>query len=142
MRRDSAGGDRARTVDDALSLLISALLFGYFGFFFGLTDRAAPDGPSIPMFATFLWTLRLSAIGFAIALILALMRQPAANLVSGVVGLLGAVAFIVLAIWDWIEPAYALALSPILLVLFALWNGYASLRLFTGGALRGSRSAT
>lgn len=133
---DPTGADRGRTVDDVFSLLLSTLLFGYFGFLYGLTDRAAPDGPVIPMFATFLWTLRLSAIGFAIAFVLALLRQPVANIVSGVVGLLGAVAFLGLAIWDWMDPAYGLRLSPIVLVLFAMWNGYSSLRLFGDGFLR------
>ncbi|HMN95956.1 MAG TPA: hypothetical protein PKC43_09755 [Phycisphaerales bacterium] len=129
-RERSRGSRSPAAGDDVFGLVISIGLFGYFGFLFGLTDRAAPDGPVIPLFAAFLWTLRASAIGFAAALALLLLRSPLGNTLSGIVGLLSAVAFLSLAAWDWLDTSRSLAISPILLVLLGLWNGYASWRVF------------
>lgn len=120
-------GRRFEGGEGSFGLIVSVLLFGYFGFFAGLGVSTTPGGPTVPMFAFFLWTLRVSAIGFAIALALhALHRRWESTLLAGVVGVLSAVAFAAAAAWDMVDQTHALAISPILLVLFALWNGYVS----------------
>jgi len=129
--RDDASQSRAtpgRTVrEDPFGLIISVLLFGYFGFFAGLSTVAALGGPTIPLFAFFLWSLRLCAIGFLIALALhAAKRFLESTLVAGAVGVLSALAFLIAALWDLLDQNYALAISPVLLLIFAAWNGYVS----------------
>lgn len=113
--------------EDAFGLIVSVLLFGYFGFFNGLSTTVSPGGPVVPLFAFFVWTLRGAAVGFLLALLLHFARQGKwAVLVAGVVGLLSAVAFLVAGAWDVMDDSLALALSPIFLFLFAAWNGYVS----------------
>ena len=113
--------------EDVFGLVISVLLFGYFGFLQGLSTTTTPGGPVVPMFAVFVWTLRIAAVGFLMALALQLLRRGRlAVLVAGVVGLLSAVAFLVLGVWDLMDDSLALALSPLFLLLFAAWNGYVS----------------
>jgi hypothetical protein len=123
--RSERGGTQVR--EDPFGLIISVLLFGYFGFFAGLSTVATSGGPTIPLFAFFMWSLRLSAIGFAVALALHLAKRTReATLVAGVVGVLSALAFLIAAAWDFADQRYVLAISPVLLLLFAAWNGYVS----------------
>ncbi len=111
-------------------MIFSALLFGYFGFLLGLKPTSV-TGQFVWMFATFMWTLRLSAIGFALSAAVTMAAPVAGNLVYAAVGILSSAAFVVLSIWDLTDNVYALYGLPmlpgwVLLLLFAAWNGYGS----------------
>ncbi len=112
--------------DDIFGLLLSVLLFGYFGFFQSWAHERTLEGELLPMVVVLKWTLRISTIAFAIAAILALARRRESHLVAGVTGLLGAIAFAAVAIWDFATPEYFAGPPTILLAVFALWNGYVS----------------
>lgn len=111
--------------EDLFGLLLSVLLFGYFGFFTSWVHERTLDGTLLPMVVLLKWTLRASTIGFALAALLVLARRREADLVAGVVGLLSAVAFGIVAVWDFSTP-YSAGPPEILLAIFALWNGYVS----------------
>lgn len=130
--RESPADGRA----DLFGLFLSTGVFGYFGFF--ATDWAherLTSGELLPMIVLFKWTLRLSAIGFGVALLLAFAKRRESELLSGLVGVLGAIAFVAVGAWA-MATGLSPGLPPILLLLFAAWNGYgswASLRAWFGG---------
>lgn len=113
---------------EAIWMVIAAALFAYFGFGMDWTHRytAGPDPQLLPMVALLMYTLRISAIAFAISAILAALGALPGLILYAVVGLLGAVAFAAVAAWDLFEPRYFSGLSPFLLLVFAAWNGYSS----------------
>ncbi len=122
-----AGGPHGggRQAPDVLAPLLSALLFGYYGFLAGL-DTHGSGGEPIHLWIAFVWVLRASAVLFTISTALALARKPATDLVYGFGGLLATAALAGVFVWDLIDPN-SLAVSPILLLVFIVWNGYASL---------------
>ncbi len=122
--------------EDLFGLLLSVLLFGYFGFFTSWAHERALDGTLLPMVVLLKWTLRAATIGFALAAVLVLARRRESDLVAGVVGLLSAIAFAIVAVWDFSNPQYSAGPPEILLAVFALWNGYVSL-ISLRGFLRG-----
>ncbi|MFO0874626.1 MAG: hypothetical protein U0575_11740 [Phycisphaerales bacterium] len=120
LRSNSSSRRSAARVDDLFGLGISVLLFGYFGFFTSWADNAPA------MAHLFKWTLRLSAIGFAIAALLLAIGRREGNLVAGVVGLLGSAAFLVVLILDVLDDQWSVGLHPVILLAFALWNAWVS----------------
>jgi hypothetical protein len=106
-------------------MFISAALFGYFGFFIGLTSTTAA-GQVVFFFALLVWTLKVGAIGFIVSAVLTLIAPLAGNLVYAVIGLLTAAALVVIGFMDIADTQHAAALPPLLAFLFAAWNGYGS----------------
>ena len=106
-------------------MFISAALFGYFGFFMGLTSTTAA-GQVVFFFALLVWTLKVGAIGFIVSAVLTLVAPLGGNLIYAVIGLLTAVALVVIGIMDIADTQNAAALPPLLAFLFAAWNGYGS----------------
>lgn len=125
----SRGAPPARA-DDLFGLGISVLLFGYFGFFTWPIEGAPA------MSHIFTWTLRVSAIGFALAAILLMVGRREGHLVAGVIGVLGALAFLVVIALDLMDTQRSVGMHPIILLAFALWNGWVSI-----GSLRDWRAA-
>ncbi len=105
-------------------MLVSAALFGYFGFATSWNHHGI-TGQFLLFVALLDWTLKLSAIGFLVAAVLTLMAPMLANLIYGLVGLAGAILFIVIAVMGYLDKQHT-AMHPLLLVIFAAWNGYAS----------------
>ena len=111
-------------------MIFGALLFGYFGFLLGLTPNNSA-GHFVWLFAVFLWTLRVVAIGNALSAMVTFASPLPGNVLYGLVGVLSAVAFVILAVWDILDKTYMLYGMPFLpawmmLLLFAAWNGYGS----------------
>ena len=104
-------------------MLLSAAIFGYFGYFIGLTPTAT-TGEYVFFFALLLWTLRIGAVAFAVAGVLTLIARVIGNAIYAVAGLLSAIALVVVGVMDLMNDQYAAAISPILAFLFAAWNGY------------------
>lgn len=104
-------------------MLLSAGIFGFFGFMTTWLHYSATTGEFLFYVALLDWTLKVASIAFFVAAILAMIRPVIGEIVFSGVGLLAAISFVVVAIFDWMDPKHT-AMSPLLLVLFALWNGY------------------
>ncbi|MHC4415317.1 MAG: hypothetical protein ACYS0G_08540 [Planctomycetota bacterium] len=122
-------------------MLLSAAIFGYFGFATAWNQYSALTGEFLLFVALLEWTLKGSALAFAVSGLLAFARPALGSFIFGIVGLVGAVLFLVIAGMDYVDKQHT-ALHPLLLVVFAAWNGYGSvagLRGVIGG--RGHRAA-
>ncbi|MCP3902147.1 MAG: hypothetical protein GY715_00810 [Planctomycetes bacterium] len=127
-----SNGQPAEARSHAFWMLISAGLFAYFGFVMGWAHRytgpqAPQPGQLIPMVAVLMWTIRGSAIGFGASWLISLTGSTLGPLLYAVVGLVGAVIFVVVAVWEWTNPqGYFSGIPAILLLIFAVWNGAAA----------------
>ena len=106
-------------------MFISAALFGYFGFFMGLLHTNSLN-QFVLFFALLDWTLKGTACGFILGGVLTVVRPVFGNLVYGLTGLLSAIFFILIAVLDIMDKQNAGAAPPVLLLIFAAWNGYGS----------------
>ncbi len=104
-------------------MILSALIFGYFGFTMSTT---ASDGAFVLFMALLTWTLRISCIVFAACALITTARPIAGNLLYALAGVVGAGLFIVVAVMDVADRNYAAGIQPVLLFVFAAWNGYGS----------------
>jgi hypothetical protein len=104
-------------------MFISAAIFGYFGFFIGLTSTTS-TGNVVFLFGLLMWTLRIAAIGFLLSGLLTFIAPVGGNLLYAVTGLLTAAGFVLVGILDIADDQHAAALPPALAFLFAAWNGY------------------
>lgn len=117
----------ART--DVFFMVISALLFAWFGFGTGWAHQYTTTQPPqlLVMVVILKWTLRGGAILFGISAILTMMGSLAGEVLYSLAGLATAVLFIVVAVWAWTNPqGYYSGVPAFLLVIFAVWNGYGS----------------
>jgi hypothetical protein len=105
-------------------MLLSAAIFGYFGFSVAWLTTGN-NGEFLLYVAILEWTLKVTAIAFLAAALLAFASPLAGNLVYSVVGLLGALALLVVLVLDIADQQHT-AISPILLIIFIGWNGYGS----------------
>lgn len=124
---------------DVFFMLLSALLFAYFGFIWSWAHQWTSTQPPqrIPMIAVLMWTLRIGAIAFIVAAALSLARQRLGPFLYAVTGLVTSALFVVVAIWEWTNPnGYYSGVPAILLLVFALLNGYGSIN-----SLRALRAA-
>ncbi len=104
-------------------MILSALIFGYFGFTLGTT---AANGSFILFMSLLTWTLRISCIVFIVSALVTMARPVIGNLLYALAGVVGAGLFIVVAVMDVADPNAATAIPPLLLIVFAAWNGYGS----------------
>ncbi len=115
-------------------MLLSAAIFGYFGFMLAFPELDTKTGSLIPLVITLKWTLRAAAIGFLLAAVITMANTFAGNLLYALVGIVSAAMFVGIAVWDLGSPWHS-GVPPFLLFVFAAWNGYSS---FAG--LRAMRS--
>lgn len=108
-------------------MFLSAAIFGYFGFGSTWAHKMTTDDPPelLIMVAVLEWTLKASSILFVLAALITMARAFAGNLLYTIVGLLSSLAFVAVAIWDFSTP-YMSGIPPVLLLIFAAWNGYGS----------------
>jgi hypothetical protein len=113
---------------DLFSPLISAAIFGYYGFLNDTVRDVIDDqtGQTVPLWIAFLWSMRLVAVLFLISVGMAMLRKRGSLFVSGLAGMTAALMLAAFAVWDAMDEQYMLAAPGWLLVLFAAWNGYAS----------------
>jgi|LauGreDrversion4_2_1035121.scaffolds.fasta_scaffold1171588_2 hypothetical protein len=111
---------------DAFGPLVSALLFAYYGFVAGLATHGSAGEP-IALWIAFVWVLRIGAIIFAISTALAFLRNPKTDLLYGAGGLFATAALAGVFVWDLVDPN-SLAVSPVILLILIVWNGYASIQ--------------
>jgi len=106
-------------------MILSAALFGYFGFSGRILWPNVVGGDPNWISIVLMWTVRITAIGFAAAAVLVLVHRLIGNLIYSSVGLLSAAMFGVVLVWHFTTDAHA-PISPILLLIFAALNGYGS----------------
>jgi len=104
-------------------MLFSAAMFGYFGFY--VMKPVSTSGQPILFMVLLTWTLRISAALFLLSALLTVVRPILGNLLYSLVGVVGAGLFVVVVVMDFTDPKNQ-TISPILLLLFAAWNGYGS----------------
>jgi hypothetical protein len=105
-------------------MLLSAVLFGYFGFM--LTwPRTTLDGDTNWISIVLMWTVRGTAIVFAVSALLTFVHRYVANMMYSATGLISAALFCVVLVWHYTTDAHA-PIPPILLMIFAALNGYGS----------------
>lgn len=119
-------------------MLLSAAIFGYFGFSTGFNPRGT-SGQLLVYVPILEWTLKGSAVLFLLSAGLAWVAPRPGHLLYAVVGLVGAVLLLLVAALDFLDPVHTV-FSPVLLVIFALWNGFGSLSGL--GEVLGRRSGT
>lgn len=114
-------------------MIFSAVIFGYFGFL-GVqwNYNSVVTGQFLLYVAILDWTLKCTAVGFALSAMVTLANRFAGNLVYSIISLLSAVAFMIVAVWDLVDTqhsTFALPFIPgwVLLLAFAAWNGYSAM---------------
>lgn len=113
-------------------MLLSALLFGYFGYGMTWLHRSAITGQVLPYVVILDWTLKVSSVAFVAAALLTWANAVAGNFLYSAVSLAGGALFVVVALWDFMDTQHTAA-SPVLVLFFGLWNGF--------GAIAGLRQA-
>ncbi len=86
-------------------MLLSAAIFGFFGFF---RDWSAPfpDGQVVLFMVLLGWTLKISAVVFLVAGLLAFVSPIAGNLLYALAGVGSAGLFVVVAVMDLTDAAH------------------------------------
>jgi hypothetical protein len=112
---------------DPFGPALSALIFGYWGFLDStVADTVDDSGATVPLWLGALWILRGTAVLFAVCVGLALLRTRPAAIAYGAVGLLSALGLLAILVWDQLDTKYFFAAHPLILLVCALWNGWAS----------------
>ena len=106
-------------------MLISAALFGYFGFAYSW-DPTGVDGQFLPFVVIIEWSLKGGAIGFVISAVLCFLAARPAEILYAAVGIITAIGFLIGGTLDLLDDQH-MVMSPFLLFFFAAWNGYSSI---------------
>jgi hypothetical protein len=113
---------RTSSPPDVLAPLLSAVVFGYYGFLFGLETHGS-DGNPVALWITFLWVLRLAAVLYVGCLVLAARGRPGSELAYGLASAFATAGLAAVFVWDVTSPD-GVAIHPILLLVLIVWNGY------------------
>ena len=114
-------------LNSPILILLSAAMFGFFGFFYLDWNKPFPDGQVVLFMVLLGWTLKISALVFLAAGILAFLSPIAGNLLYALAGVGSAGLFVVVAVMDLTDSAHMIMpYAPAVLLLFAAWNGFAS----------------
>lgn len=111
---------------DPVVMLVSAALFGFFGFVVQWSTIGI-NGQTLPFMVLFIWTMRITALWFLVSALLVFARRREGYLLYAVGGLGSAIALVVIAVMDFMDGAHTIfAYAEFLLPIFALWNGWSS----------------
>ena len=108
-------------------MLLSAVIFGFFGFFYGINwNTPGVNGQDPVLFRQLCgWTLKVAAIAYGLAALLTMVSARTGNLLYAIVGLASAVMFVIIAVMDIADTQHAIMpYGPAILLIFAAWNGY------------------
>ena len=123
---------------DAFGPLISAVLFGYYGFLDSTVRDTTDDaGNTVLLWVGTLWILRISALLFAASTALAFRNDRKTDLLYGASSLLATLGLLVILAWDQADSEYQTVFNPIILLICIAWNGYGSVQTLRS-ALRGN----
>ena len=104
------------------TMLVSAALFGFFGFFV-----IQPVSGAEFFVLLFAWTVRLTAVCYVVTAGLTAVRPLVGHLLYSLIGLISAVLLIVVSLMDFANTQVQIfSYSEIIVLLFAAWNGFGS----------------
>ena len=110
-------------------MLISGGIFAYFGFANSWAHQYTTTTPPVllPMVVLLEWSLKGGAIAFGVSALISMAGSILGPLLYAVVGLITAIIFAIVAVWEWTNPnGYYSGVPAILLIIFAVWNGFGS----------------
>lgn len=105
-------------------MLFSAGIFAYFGFTTTWLYTGV-NGQFLLFVAILDWTLKITAIAFGVSVVVTLIHPLLGNGLYSLFGLLSAISFIIVGVLDIMDTQH-MAMQPLLLFIFAAWNGYGS----------------
>ncbi len=117
------------TKSQVFFMLISGGIFAYFGFANSWVHQYTSTTPPVllPMVVLLKWSLRVGAISFGVSALISFSGSILGPLLYAIVGLITAVIFAIVAVWEWTNPnGYYSGVPAILLIIFAVWNGFGS----------------
>ena len=122
---------------DAFGPLISALIFGYYGFLDSTVRDTTDDADNtVLLWLGTLWILRVSALLFVASTVLAFRNDRKTDLLYGASSMLATLGLLVILVWDQADTQYQTVFHPIILLLCIAWNGYGAIQTLRS-ALRG-----
>ena len=108
-------------------MLFSAAIFGFFGIFYIDWNAVGVDGQVVLFRVLLGWVLKISAGMFLLAGVIAFARPVIGNLLYALTGVASAGLFVVVAVMDVTDTRHGfMPYGPVVLMLFAAWNGYGS----------------
>ena len=105
------------------AMFLSALLFGAVWYLTSWNYYSVINGQFLFFVALLDWTIKGMTIAFALAGLIALIAPFPGNLVYAIASLFSAISFAVVGVLDILDPQHT-AMHPLLLFVFAAWNGY------------------
>ena len=122
---------------DAFGPLLSALIFGYYGFLDSTVRDTTDDADNtVLLWLGALWILRVSALLFLASTVLAFRNDRKTDLLYGASSMLATLGLLVILVWDQADTQYQTVFHPIILLLCIAWNGYGAIQTLRS-ALRG-----
>jgi hypothetical protein len=118
---------RAAAAEGPLVMLLSAAIFGFFGFFY--VNWNSPGVTGDPVFFRVLLglTLKTTAILFAACAAITVVKPFVGNLLYFLGGSVSAVLFLAVAAMDIVDDKHGfMPYGEFVLIIFAAWNGYGS----------------
>ena len=106
-------------------MLLSAAIFGYFGFSTTFLHHSAITGKLLIYVPILDYTLKGCAVGFLLSGLITFVKPLPGNLLFSLLGLLSALSFLLVAFLDFSDKQHQV-MSPLLLLIFAAWNGIGS----------------
>jgi hypothetical protein len=116
---------------DVLGPVLSALIFGYFGFLAGLSTGDASG--TVPLYLVTVWVLRVSAILFVAAAVVAMLGIRRATLISGLACAAATLGLLVVMVWSVADQQRDIAIHPLIMAICIAWNGYCAGRAIRDG---------
>lgn len=116
-----------REAPDVVAPLLSAAVFGYYGFLSGITSDITNDaGEVVPLWVGSLWILRLCTLAFIGCAVVGFLKLRQAGLIFGIAGMFAALGLFVVLAWSQLDTEYDFACHPLILLVFGCWNAYVS----------------
>lgn len=106
-------------------MLISAAIFGYFGFGITWLTTSSITGQYLPFVAIFEWTLKIGAIAFLASGVITFAQPLAGNVLYAVASMLSAIAMAIVLALDFMDKQHQV-MPEIVLLILVLWNLFGS----------------
>jgi hypothetical protein len=119
--------DASPSSSDAFGPLLSAAVFGYYGFVDSVVSQTTDSsGQTVALWVGALWIIRIATLLFAVSAGLAFRNDSRTDLVYAVGTLIATLGLVVILVWDQFDTNYQTAFHPVILILCIAWNGYSS----------------
>jgi hypothetical protein len=125
---------RSSAPPDLLAPLLSAVVFGYYGFIAGL-DTHGSDGNPVALWIAFVWVLRIATLLYLGCLVLAVRARPNSELAYGLASAFATAGLAAIFCWDLASPD-STVMHPLLLLVLIVWNGYCAGSAIRNGLVR------